>query len=127
MRISDWSSDVCSSDLRSCCRDGRKARPAFPLSAIAADVAQVPARLLVGRKSFLAGERQRQAAAEPVARSGAGSQERHEDRCRLPPVALGGRAVAAIPDPAGCLFGRPPIWTESPDRKSTALNTSTTF
>src|SRR3546814_2181597 len=88
MRISDWSSDVCSSDLRSCCRDGRKARPAFPLSAIAADVAQVPARLLVGRKSFLAGERQRQAAAEPVARSGAGSQERHEDRCRLRPVAI---------------------------------------
>src|SRR3546814_18845672 len=79
-----------------------------------ADVAQVPARLLVGRKSFLAGERQRQAAAEPVARSGAGSQERHEDRCRLRPVAIGGRAVAAIDGPAGCLVCRPPLWREKP-------------
>src|SRR3546814_17941292 len=80
-----------------------------------ADVAQVPARLLVGRKSFLAGERQRQAAAEPVARSGAGSQERHEDRCRLRPVAIGGRAVAAIEGPGGYFVGRTPVWRESPN------------
>src|SRR3546814_7166124 len=72
MRISDWSSDVCSSDLRRQCaahavddrpvpdrcrgqrrrgRDGRAGGAAGALSRIAAHLAQISRRLVVGGQS----------------------------------------------------------------------------
>src|SRR3546814_19963710 len=49
MRISDWSSDVCSSDLHSCWRSRNRA---WPSGSILAEVTQIPRQARIAQQPF---------------------------------------------------------------------------